>query len=312
MFQERNDRLAELKGKARQKAAWERQEQELAKELERKRHERGQWEEQLRAEQKDVDRLTGLSLGALFYALIGKRDEKLTQEETEVLQAKLKLDEAAETVAELEAELDEAKRRLGEVRFIESDIQAALEEKRRLILASHPGLAAELQELTDREAEAQANVKELSEAVSAGRAVMNALDRAEDRLGSAKNWGTYDMLGGGLISTAVKHGRIDEARSAIHHAQSALRRFQTELADVQRDVSIQIDVGEMLTFADYFFDGFITDWIVQGRITDSLTQVSSKRARIARIVAEVESEWRKAEAELQTLRRRRSALIENA
>jgi len=120
------------------------------------------------------------------------------------------------------------------------------------------------------------------------------------------------MLGGGFIATAVKHNRIDEARSAIHSAQNALRRFEKELADVQRDVNIRIDIGGMLEFADFFFDGLIVDWIVQGRIKDSLAEVSAKRRRISGIVADLEKELRNAEEELTALRRRREALIEQA
>lgn len=42
------------------------------------------------------------------------------------------------------------------------------------------------------------------------------------------------MLGGGMIATAVKHSRIDDARSAIHAAQNSLRRSRTEQRELQR------------------------------------------------------------------------------
>jgi hypothetical protein len=100
------------------------------------------------------------------------------------------------------------------------------------------------------------------------------------------------MLGGGMISTAMKHNRIDDARSAIHSAQRSLRQFEKELKDVQRDVSIHIEIGGLLTFADFFFDGLITDWMVQGRISDSLIQVNGKRSQIQTIVADLEAETR--------------------
>jgi len=312
MFQTINERLAELKAKQRQKANWEQRVNALTQELQRATRERDQWAEQLDREQKDVDRLTGISLGALVYTLLGKKEARLSQEEAEVLQAKLKYEEAADTAADLESELTELQRQLAVVRYIDSDIAAAMEEKTKLILNASPALAAGLASLTDQESETQASMKELQEAVSAGRSVISALNRAEDRLNSAKNWGTYDMLGGGFISTAVKHGRIDEARSAIHAAQNSLRRFQTELKDVQRDVNIHIDIGGLLTFADYFFDGLITDWIVQGRIKDSIDQVSRKRSQISRIVSELEGECRKTEAKLRELQRQRESLIENA
>jgi uncharacterized phage infection (PIP) family protein YhgE len=311
MFREINERLAELKSKQRQKANWEKRVLDLTEELARRTRERDQWAQRLQKEQQDVDRLKSISFGALFYALIGRKAEKLSEEEAELLQVKLKYEEAAATVNDLEAELAELQRELAGLRSVDAEIKTVLEEKRKL-METNPSLAAELQQLTDQEAEERANLKELREAVSAGRSVIGALDRARDRLQSARNWGTYDMLGGGMIATAVKHSRIDDARSAIHAAQTSLRRFQTELRDVQRDVNVQIGIGGLLTFADYFFDGLITDWIVQGRIHQSLNQVSEKRSQISRIVTELEALCRRTELKLQELQSRRSALIENA
>ncbi len=312
MFQEINKRLADLKMKQRRKTNGEKRMDALKQELKQKKRERDQWETQLQQEQKDVDRLTGVSLGALFYSLLGKRDDKILQEEAELLQAKLKYDEAADTVIELESEQSKPNQFLNEIRFVEDDIEALIEEKTKLIHQLNPSLSAELQRLTDREAELRADVKELQEAVSAGRKVVSALSHAEDRLSSAQDWGTFDLLGGGMISTAMKHSRIDEARSSIHAAQNSLRRFQAELEDVQRDVIIEIDIGSILTFADYFFDGLISDWMVQSRIKNSLDQVFQKRTELQRIVTDLESETHKAEVKLQTLQRQYESLIKNA
>lgn len=312
MFQEWNERLAELKNKQRHRTNWSKRETELQQELQRAVIVRDRLEEELRKEERDVERLNSLTLGALFYALIGKKREKLTEEEEEALQARIRYEEARDNVSDLEAELAEIKRNLAEVRYVDSDIDAVMREKKRVIESHLPALAAELQSITDMETEAGADRKELQEAVAAGKAVLSALDRAAERLGSAQNWGTYDMLGGGMIATSVKHRRIDEARSSIHTAQNRLRRFQSELKDVQKDVRIQIDIGGMLTFADYFFDGFITDWIVQGKIKESLGQVRDKRSKIGRIVSGLETELRRTESELAELARRRTQLIETA
>lgn len=312
MFQEFNDALSELRRKQRHKAQWEQRVTQLTEALQRAQEERDRWEERLQQEQLDVERLTGISLGALFYRIIGKRDEKLTEEEAEVLQAKLQYEEAADTASDLEAELAATKLQLNEVRYVDADIDAVLEEKTKAILEKHPALAASLQALTDREAEEQANVKELQEAAAAGRRVVSALRHAAEQLESAQNWGTFDMLGGGMIATAMKHSRIDDARSAIHAAQTSLRRFQSELEDVQRDVNIRLDIGGLLTFADYFFDGLIADWMVQGRIQSSLEQLAAKRSQLESITAELEAECRKAEARLQDLRSQREAMIEHA
>ena len=48
------------------------------------------------------------------------------------------------------------------------------------------------------------------------------LEQALDELGSARGWGLWDILGGGLISTLVKHGHMDDAESHIREAKRLL------------------------------------------------------------------------------------------
>ena len=47
--------------------------------------------------------------------------------------------------------------------------------------------------------------KEKREAIDAGNRALKSLRNAQDNLNSAKNWGLWDMFGGGFISTMAKH-----------------------------------------------------------------------------------------------------------
>ncbi|MHA7965968.1 hypothetical protein ACX93W_17745 [Paenibacillus sp. CAU 1782] len=312
MFQNYNDRLAELKATKRQRDNDLRLEGLLEQQLKQRIRERDDLSAQLAADQRDVDRLSGLSLGSLFYTLIGKKQEKLSEEETELLQTRLRYEEASDNAADLEREFASLKDRLAKNRYIEEDITSLLREKEEQIKKLRPDLAEELNELSEQETEAKADCKELREAVHAGQSVLSCLLTAIDKLDSAKNWGTYDMLGGGLIATKMKHDRIDEARDAIHSASHKLQMFERELKDVERDVHVTIDIGGMLTFGDYFFDGIFIDWIVQGRIKEAVSQVEEKHGRISRIVADLSTELRRKESDLAGYQRRQSSLVENA
>ena len=75
--------------------------------------------------------------------------------------------------------------------------------------------------------------RELREAKLAGQEALDYLNRAADSLQSAGNWGVVDMLGGGLISTFVKHSKMNDAEELVQQARSALKRFQKELMDVE-------------------------------------------------------------------------------
>jgi hypothetical protein len=311
-FQEVNEQLAGMKMKLRQKHNWQQSLEQLNLELKQEMRKRDHCEKQWRDEQQDVDRLTRLSLGALVYSLIGKKEEKLSKENEEVLLAKLKYDEVIETIHDFEEEIKVLNRQLADVRTIEADIEDLIQQKRRMIQFHYPELAYQIQQLDDREPELAANKIQIEEAIAAGDTVLRKLDHAQELLESAKGWGTWDMLGGGVISTAIKHDRIDEARSAIHAAQRSLRHFEKELKDVQKDVSIRIEISGLLTFADFFFDGFITDWIVEGRISDALHQIDERYSLIQRVVSDLKAENRSIQSELYDLRHKVLNLIENA
>lgn len=55
--------------------------------------------------------------------------------------------------------------------------------------------------------------KEKREAIAAGNRALNSLRAAQENLSSAKNWGLWDMFGGGFISTVVKHSKMDRAQT---------------------------------------------------------------------------------------------------
>ena len=52
--------------------------------------------------------------------------------------------------------------------------------------------------------------QELLQAIQAGERAIASLRRAEKALGSAKNWGLFDLLGGGLFADLMKHGKIKD------------------------------------------------------------------------------------------------------
>ena len=97
--------------------------------------------------------------------------------------------------------------------------------------------------------------KEKREAIEAGRRALNSLQTAKENLNSAKNWGLVDMFGGGFFTTMLKHSKMDQAKQNMEQAKYDLRNFSRELNDVNMACNLNIDTGDFLSFADYFFDG---------------------------------------------------------
>lgn len=129
--------------------------------------------------------------------------------------------------------------------------------------------------------------KEIAEAVAAADRTLASLDEARGYLSKASDWGIWDMLGGGMFGTFMKHSRMEDAKHAMETARTQMRSLKRELLDVELPGDFKLDVGDFLTFADYFFDGIIADWMVQSRIKDASQQVENAQMRIRRIKSQL-------------------------
>ncbi|RXZ78646.1 hypothetical protein EBB07_26110 [Paenibacillaceae bacterium] len=312
MLAQINERLAEYKLIARYQHNGNERLRQIQLEIEEAKYKVKTLQQQLYKEEQDVERLGKLTLGTMLLTLLGGKQKRLTREEEEALVAKLRLEEAEDTLRDLEGEKVEQIAKLADIGQADRQYELLLEDKRNLIMTDYPELAEQLENLTEQESALSANCKELDEAQRLGNSVVSELERASGLLESAGNWGTFDLLGGGALVTMAKHQRIDDARVAIHVAQEGLRRFAEELKDVNRDVQVEIDIGGRLTFADFFFDGLIADWIVQGRIQTSQRQMLDKLHQVRSIVHKVARKTEDAHAELRLVQRKIGALIENS
>lgn len=126
--------------------------------------------------------------------------------------------------------------------------------------------------------------RERQEAIRAGERALNSLRDAEHYLGGARLWGIVDLFGGGGLSGLLKHAKIHDASRSMERAKADLLAFQRELRDV--DIAdLRIDIGGFLTFADFFFDGLVADWLVQSKIQNARRQVVEAITRVEQILA---------------------------
>ena len=129
--------------------------------------------------------------------------------------------------------------------------------------------------------------KEIREAIQAGEAALAAIERAKEKLGSAKNWGLFDMLGGEMFSSFVKHSKMDEASSYMEDAKRSLAAFERELKDVSLSADFSIEVGDFMRFADIFMDNVFIDVMVQSGINEAVTGLDQASYQIRSILTKL-------------------------
>lgn len=236
-------------------------------------------------EDADVELLEGRSLKAFFLNVIGKMDETLDKERQEACAARVKYDAAARELAAVEDEIKRCEEEFHSLRNCERQYGETLREKAAAIKATGGTNVEELLELEERYAYLGSQTKELREAISAGNAARSTASSVLGSLDSAEGWGTFDLMGGGMLADIAKHSHLDEAQSTIETLQSQLRRFKTELADVTIHADLEIGMDSFLRFADFFFDGLFADWAVLDQISQSKSQVQSTISQIERVLA---------------------------
>lgn len=260
-------------------------------------------------EQADVDKLTCGSLAAFFYKVAGKQEEKLYKERKEAYEAAVKYDVAARELAAVCEDIKSCERELSSLRGCEERYAQVLQEKKDAIKSSGTPEADEILKLEEQIANLQNQRKEINEAISAGRKAVGTADNVLSALKGAKEWGTFDMLGGGIMADVGKYSAMDKAQKQVEQLQVELRRFKTELTDVTIQADLQVKVDGFLRFADYFLDGLFIDWKVYERIKESQGQVQKTRAQTEEVLNKLTSMLSAAEREMERAKTRLDGLV---
>jgi hypothetical protein len=311
MYRELNEQLAVIKEKGRMYEKWNDR-------LEKLNQEEAEWKtkvqqrlEHLQKEQNDVDRLNSMTLSAFFYHIIGKKEDRLEKEELELMESKAEYDTACQMLTDIQEQRLQVQKELDgqrQYQFWQSDYKVLWGKKENDLLEKD----AELQQMAEDREHLSGELQELNEADREGQYLLLALERAEKALSSAGNWGVYDMMGGGVISTHIKRSRMDDAQTAIMDAGRRLRRFQKELEDVKMAVNTELHLGGLLSFADYFFDNLFVDWMVQDKIRKAETQVKDGLSAVRSTLRVLNNEIREHKVKLELLERRYREHVEQA
>lgn len=219
----------------------------------------------MRKEQDDVDRLNARSLTAFFYRATGKMGEKLTKEEAEAYAAAVKYDAAKNELQAVNNDIEYCQRRLSDLQDCEQQYERVLKEKTEQIKQSGVPEAGRIMQIENEIAFLENQQKEIQEAINAGNQAFYIARKVLEDLNSAKNWSTFDLMGGGLIADMAKYDKLNKVQDQIQDLQNALRGFRTELADVTERISgnLYVEIGDFLHFADYFLtDCSRTGWFM--------------------------------------------------
>jgi len=134
------------------------------------------------------------------------------------------------------------------------------------------------------------HIKECREAMEAGKRALQSLRNAKGCLDSARNWGIWDMPGGGMLSSILKRKKINDAQGQMNAAKRDLQVFARELGDVHMTGQLDIEINDFIGYADILWDNFLVDWMMQDRINQSRAQVDEVINRVELLISRLQYE----------------------
>ncbi len=280
MLENINKKIDEIEKKFKERektyAVLERKQQELEKERSRGR----ELSKALNKKERQIKRLQSPSvIGLIFRREDMDLQEKLRQHDI----IKTKYENCRDSIANIEKDINFYKEQIENYHSLDSEHDGLIRERRDLILDKNDGAARELKSCLEEISEKELIVRSVKEGILACGRALSSFKKAIKSLESARSWGVWDILGGGFVSTAVKHSRINDMRREIKDLEREIRTLNTSLAHVNLPSNMDIEISGFATFADYFFDGLIADLFVQGRIKDSLNKLRNAYDRINKI-----------------------------
>ena len=310
MYKGINEEIYELKERLRTKEKLDSFRNMTVEELNKQKQNLQNLQDILRKEEKDVTKLEGMSLSTFFFDLIGKKEDKLDKERKEYLGVKMQYDECILAIRELEDEIKRCDKELMNYSSVKKEYEEVIKKKQEMIINEDRDKGRTLRSLLDKQNELKLDIKEVKEAINAGKNASSALSQMMEPLDSARNWGIWDMLGGGFFTDMIKHSKIDDANKMSYDVQQCLKRFQKELNDVNEFTDIAVDISSFATFADFFFDGLFADWFVQSKINESISNVENAYSRVESILSDLNRNLDIMQREMQSVEEEINMILE--
>lgn len=132
--------------------------------------------------------------------------------------------------------------------------------------------------------------RERQEALFALDQALGLCHAASDKLKSAKGWGLFDIVGGGMISSLIKHGRIDEAKSVLIDLESQLGVVKKELGELSMELRNTLHLSTGHLAFDIFFDNLFSDIHTQSKINQTLHLLGKLSEELAQTIEIIKQE----------------------
>ncbi|MBO5294947.1 MAG: hypothetical protein J6B71_06890 [Clostridia bacterium] len=197
--------------------------------------------EQLEYERGDVEALEGNSLKSIFYSVIGKKEERLEQEEYERDEAQRKYEATLAELSEVDREIKRIEKELRALKKAEQDYRRLVKEQSERLDAIEPLLSdadsVSLKSLRKSMEACRQRQETYIKALDEGRTLIRYGENVIESLLSAKDDRMMDR-------DLAAYAEIDEAAERFQVFRRQLERFQKTLSS-ETPIEVDFQVSPM-------------------------------------------------------------------
>ncbi len=266
------------------------------------------FEASLRKGMRELEQLDGLNTKALFYKILGSRETQLEEERQNFLELHLKHEDAINRQKILEYEINLLKAKVGNESLLKIQLEKLKKLRESEIIENDPGLRQKLLSISDKLETSYRLSNELHEAIQAGEICINLTTQVIVHLQKVSNWGHWGQHKG-HYRMHLKKEAIDRARNIAFQVKHHLHIFDTELRDVGKRLSVELDFDVLDNFTNFFFDNLITDWIFRQKLTRALASVRKTKSELIEIMNWLNLQFSKTREEVDHLKDAREKVL---
>jgi len=257
-------------------------------------------------EEENYHKLEKLNLRALFFKVLGTKEKELEKERQDYLMSFLKYQSSVKNLESLRFEKEVLTKQLSSLHNAEKIFNTKFAKKGNQLEANLSTKNKQKLKAVDlRLLNHEARIKELREAVKAGKKAETTLMRLIHDLSNITQWGNSNIVrrndrirGRGQHSSPTKRRFVNQSKKDAQKANILLEHFETEIQDIQKHFKIDYRnyIKSFEDFLDIFYDNLITDWIVKKNLKNSTFAIQTVHDKVSRIMAMLNKEIDKTKA----------------
>ena len=234
---------------------------------------------ELMKDNHEVLKIESSDIISLFYAILGKDEEKNSKERQKLLKARLVYDQCKNNMNYLVDETKKIVDTLANLQVCDEEYEELINKKVETIYIDDDETRQDLKGLIKRKENMNAIIIEISEAICFGDKALDSIEKTIAKLEAAGDFENPDI-----------NKNMNDAREYAEQTHRMLGKFKKEISDITMVTGTEIAVGAFENFSDLFFDSLIFDWVVQAGISKSLDAAKNTKNQLDKAMSKLYEE----------------------